>query len=116
MARGIPPRSSNLWRIFDGDKKVGGIANVELEQMVVLEEHAGLDREVQGLEAVGDGKFDTAPDGGLHVFERYANPGDLIGHAAMHTGAVCAVQFHGMSSSQREAGQPEAIFSMTSAI
>src|SRR3546814_15290616 len=84
---------------------IGGIADVETEQMVVLEEHAGLDREVQGLEAVGDGKFDTAPDGGLHVFERDANPCDLVGHAAMLTGALCAVQFHGMSSSQREAGQ-----------
>src|SRR3546814_8833711 len=49
---------------------IGGIADVETEQMVVLEEHAGLDREVQGLEAVGDGKFDTAPDGGLHVLDR----------------------------------------------
>ena len=95
---------------------IGRVADVEPEQMVVIEEHAGLDREVQGLEAVGDGKFDTASDGGLHVFERDANPGDLIGHAAMHTGAVSAVQFHGMSSSHREAGQPDAIFSMTSAI
>src|SRR3546814_4268872 len=35
---------------------IGGIADIEPEQVVVLEEHAGLDREVQGLEAVGDGK------------------------------------------------------------
>src|SRR3546814_8587300 len=48
---------------------IGGIADVETEQMVVLEEHAGLDREVQGLEAGGDGKFDTATDGGLNVVE-----------------------------------------------
>ncbi len=95
---------------------IGRVADVETEQMVVLEEHAGLDREVQGLEAVGDGKFDAAPDGGLHVFERDANPDDLVGHAAMLAGAVCAVQFHGMSSSHRDAGQPEAIFSMTSAM
>lgn len=61
---------------------IGSIADVEAEQMIVFEEHAGLDREMQGLEAVGDGKFDTAPDGGLHVFERDANPGDLIGHIA----------------------------------
>src|SRR3546814_13916613 len=95
---------------------IGGIADVETERMVVLEEHAGLDREVQGLEAVGDGKFDTAPDGGLPVFERDANPCDLVGHAAMLTGALCAVQFHGLRSSHREAGQPAAIFSMPSAI
>ncbi len=50
--------------------------------MVVLEEHTGLDREVQGLETAGDGKFDTAPDGWPRVFERDANLGNLIGHAA----------------------------------
>src|SRR3546814_10181007 len=71
---------------------IGGIADIEPEQVVVLEEHAGLDREVQGLEAIGGGKFDAAPEGGLQVFERDANPGDLVGHAAMLTGALCAVQ------------------------
>jgi len=76
---------------------IGGVADVKTEQVVVLEEHAGLDREVQGLEAVGDGKFEAAPYGGLHVFERDANPGDLVGHAAMLTGALCAVQFHGIT-------------------
>src|SRR3546814_7113964 len=52
---------------------IGGIADIEPEQVVVLEEHAGLDREVQGLEAIGGGKFEAAPEGGLQVFERDAN-------------------------------------------
>ena len=41
---------------------------------------------------------------------------DGVSHAAMLPGALWAVQFQGISSSQREAGQPEAIFSITSAI
>src|SRR3546814_7439682 len=32
---------------------------------------------------VGHGQLDTAPDGWLHVFERDANPGDLISHIAI---------------------------------
>src|SRR3546814_18277101 len=86
------------------------------EQVGVREYHAGRGLKVRGLEAIGGGKFDAAPEVGLQVVERDANPGDLVGHAAMLTGALCAVQFHGMISSHRDAGQPEAIFSMTSAI
>src|SRR3546814_21082638 len=62
---------------------IGGIADVETEQMVVLEEHAGLDRAGQGLAAVGDGKFETAPDGGLPFFDSGANPFQSAGSAAL---------------------------------
>lgn len=95
---------------------VAGLADIEAEQMIVLKQHDGLDREVQGLEAVGERQFDPPPDGRFDVVECDANPRDLFGHAAMLTGAWWAVQFQGMSSSQREAGQSPAIFAMTSAI
>lgn len=95
---------------------VAGLADIEAEQVVVLKQHDGLDREVQRLEAVGEGQLDPSPDGRIDVVECDANPRDLVSHAAMLIGARSAVQFHGMSSSQREAGQSLAILAMTSAI
>jgi len=95
---------------------VARLADIEAEQMIVLEQHDGLDREVQRLEAVGERQFDATPDGRFDIVECDANPSDLVGHAAMLTGGCSAVQSRGMSSSQREAGQASAILEMTSAI
>jgi len=80
---------------------VAGLADIEAEQMVVLEQHDGLDREVQRLETVGKRQLDPSPDGRFDVVECDANPRDLVGHAAMLTGACSAVQFHGMSWTPR---------------
>ena len=89
--------------------------------MVIEPAHCALDDIVQHLEAGLDGHLDPAPDGWIGIGKRDVQTGDDLGHAALLieiglTGATPAVQFHGMSSSQREAGQPLAIFSMTSAI
>lgn len=55
--------------------------------MVIPKQHDGLNREVQGLETVGERQFDAPPDGRLDVIECDADLRDLVGHAAMLTRA-----------------------------
>ena len=75
-----------------------------------------LDDVVEHLQTSIDGHLAPAPDEQVGIGERDVQAGDGLGHAVMLTGRLAAVQFHGTSSSQREAGQPLTIFSMTSAI
>ena len=78
--------------------------------------HRTLDDIVEHLEAGIDRVIHPAPDERIGIGKREVQASDDLGHAAMLAGAAAAVQFHGMSSSQREAGHPLAIFSMTSAM
>ena len=93
------------WRDMEGD-----LFEVHAHGLAVATGHD--DARVLAL----DGNIDAPPDRGVGIGKRDANPGDGLGHAAMLTGAASAVQFQGISSSQREAGHPLAIFSITSAI
>src|SRR3546814_9425386 len=56
---------------------------LELPEVVIEPAHRALDDIMEHFEAGIDGHLDAAPAGGLQVFERDANPGDLVGHAAM---------------------------------
>ena len=67
------------------------------------------------LEVGIEGDIDHAPDEQIGIGKCDVQASDRLGHATMLTGALLTVQFQGMSSSQREAGQPEEIFPMTSA-
>lgn len=81
--------------------------------MIILPAHGGLDHVVEHLEAACGGHVDGTPDLGLDVVQADAQAGDgLLRHAASLAGS--AVQFQGMSSSQRAAGQPAASLAMTS--
>lgn len=91
------------------------VASLEVPEMIIFPAHRGLDNVVQHLQAGGDRDIDPAPDGGLDILEDDMDARDgLGGHAASLAGS--GDQFHGMISSQRDAGQPSAIFAMTSAM
>jgi len=102
-------------------KAVSPVARFELPQVIVEPAHCGLDDIMEHLEAGIERHLDPAPDERIGIGKRNMQAGDGLGHAALLTamgltGTESAVQFQGMSSSHREAGQPEAIFSITSAI
>lgn len=102
-------------------KAVSFVAHFELPEMIIEPAHRALDDIVQHLEVGIDWNFDPPPDRGFCIGKRDVQAGDSLGHAALLTamgltGATSTAQFHGMSSSQREAGQPEAIFSIVSVI
>ena len=76
---------------------------------------------LQHPEAAGERHVDDAPDLGSDVIEADPQSGDGLGHAALLTemgltGTGSAIQFQGMSSSQRLDGHPLATFSMMSAM
>lgn len=68
---------------------------------------------MEHLDAGIDRDIHPAPDERVGIGKRDVPASDDLGHATMLTGVFTAVQFHGMSSSQPEAGQPPPIFSTT---
>ena len=95
---------------------VAPFVDFELPEMVILPAHRRLDDVVHHLEAGLDGDIDDPPDSGLGVGQGDAQAGDSLGQAASLARSSDAFQFHGMSSSQRDAGQSAAILAMTSAM
>ncbi len=100
-------------------KAVSFVAHFELPEMIIEPAHRALDDIMEHLEVGINWNLDPPPDRGIGIDKRDAQADDSPGHAALLTamgltGATPAAQFHGMSSSQREAGQPLAIFSITS--
>ena len=54
------------------------VADVELEEVIVLEQHHGLDNLVQPLQAGRQRYLDPTPDGWLDAFELDANASDAV--------------------------------------
>src|SRR5690606_39233107 len=69
LTAGVPFRVGNC---------VALAAGIELEEVIVLEWHDGLDDVVQPFQAGGDRDLDPAPDGWVDMIELDDNPGDAF--------------------------------------
>src|SRR5690606_24502796 len=78
---------------------IAAVADLELEEMIVLKQHGGLDDGVNCLESAGQGHLDPSPDGGLHIVELNPEPGNTIAGHAVFLIWCWAAQFHGSRSS-----------------
>ena len=118
---GVFGRRQRVVRSVRIGQPVSFISHFQLPEVIIEPAHRALDDIVEHLEVGIDWNFDPPPDRGIGIGKRDVQAGDSLGHAALLTamgltGATPAAQFHGMSSSQREAGQSLPIFSITSAI
>src|SRR5260370_126451 len=57
---------------------VSFVADVEPEEVIILERHHRLDDVVQTLQACGQWDLDPSPNGGVDIFEFDADAGDAI--------------------------------------
>jgi hypothetical protein len=113
---GVFGRRQRVVRPVRIGKAVSSVARFELPEVIVEPAHRALDDIMEHLEAGIERNFDPPPDERVSIGKRDVQAGDGLGHAALLTGTGSAVQFQGMSSSHREAGQPAAIFSIVSVI
>src|SRR6266566_8057991 len=63
---------------FSIGDSVSFVADVEPEEVIILERHHRLDDVVQTLQACGQWDLDPSPNGGVDIFEFDADTGDAI--------------------------------------
>lgn len=80
---------------FGIGNRISPATRIELEEMIIFEEHDGLDNVVKTLQACGDRDLDPAPDDWLDMIELDVNPCDAFirDHDANAMGFCVDVQF-----------------------